>query len=745
MIRSRSRMMRPAIRDQYRQTRAILLRSTDGPTYAMMPTRTSLYASYGGTRPTTTPSSATSPQNRRQAGRMTLAPGYPTAGRTNVTPDAMIGGRRLLGVRWHRYKAIPRRLAEIEFGHREQPAYRPFYRFMRQPTAVEGVRRLTVENDPDLAWQIFDRVAWTNMDVQPDGRFYHAMLMCCKRCMPGKAPAVLDVAIRRDVPVDDDLFSAFIDGCSTASPPLVSVVLERYSKYGPRSHRVMSNVARFCRQARQPSAALFLLSDALSNDVLVSDRLLSTLAACCAEAQCPEAADTADHLLDLIRSKRISSHRNPRVFVDLAETFLSQKRLDRIVPMLDVMESGGVPVPPRLYATLLSSFAEHDRVSEGLFVFQKMVDPGPGELSALIAAAGRCLELSALVSLHQHVQEKVNDELASALIVAYSDCDRLDLAERVFHDRCNVGAPGRATFNAVLDAYARHGLHQQALATFGQLKSAPVKSNQKTLALLLRSSSYAADLAGANAILHEFARTWDVRPNQEGTKYMIDLYGKAGDLDAAEKLATTPELRLSLLVAIGKHRDLARAERVFATIRSLKNAEPDLVTAYMVMMDLYAAVDRLRDVEHLRDELSARPVAEVPVRAMLLLDDRTVRFVSGDVDQDPILGDAHATMLQKLEGNGYNANLSVVTRKTSSGEEARRLVTRHACKLAVAYGLVTLPTDAPVVIACTQRMCADCHDAMKRLSALSKREIRIRDAVRHHRFYAGLCSCSDEW
>lgn len=69
----------------------------------------------------------------------------------------------------------------------------------------------------------------------------------------------------------------------------------------------------------------------------------------------------------------------------------------------------------------------------------------------------------------------------------------------------------------------------------------------------------------------------------------------------------------------------------------------------------------------------------------------------------------------------------------------------HSEKLALAFGLLTLPAGAPIRIRKNLRTCGDCHVVMKFASGFFCREIIVRNTNRFHRFTNGSCSCRDYW
>jgi hypothetical protein len=78
-------------------------------------------------------------------------------------------------------------------------------------------------------------------------------------------------------------------------------------------------------------------------------------------------------------------------------------------------------------------------------------------------------------------------------------------------------------------------------------------------------------------------------------------------------------------------------------------------------------------------------------------------------------------------------------------EEKISEVWYHSEKIALAYGLITIPPGLPIRIIKNLRICGDCHSAIKFISGIVGREIVVRDNSRFHRFKDGQCSCRDYW
>lgn len=103
-----------------------------------------------------------------------------------------------------------------------------------------------------------------------------------------------------------------------------------------------------------------------------------------------------------------------------------------------------------------------------------------------------------------------------------------------------------------------------------------------------------------------------------------------------------------------------------------------------------------------------------------------------------------AKLKREMKAAGYipETNLALYDLEE---EEKESEVWYHSEKLALAFGLITIPPGVPIRITKNLRVCVDCHSAIKFISGIVGREIIVRDNNRFHRFKDGQCSCKDYW
>ena len=68
----------------------------------------------------------------------------------------------------------------------------------------------------------------------------------------------------------------------------------------------------------------------------------------------------------------------------------------------------------------------------------------------------------------------------------------------------------------------------------------------------------------------------------------------------------------------------------------------------------------------------------------------------------------------------------------------------HSERQAIAFGLINTAPGMPIWVTKNLYMCQSCHDTIKFISRVVRREISVRDAEQFHHFKGGICSCMDE-
>ena len=93
---------------------------------------------------------------------------------------------------------------------------------------------------------------------------------------------------------------------------------------------------------------------------------------------------------------------------------------------------------------------------------------------------------------------------------------------------------------------------------------------------------------------------------------------------------------------------------------------------------------------------------------------------------------------------GYQPDVSWVS-KNMSDEEKQQDLCEHSERYALYFGLLSIPSDMPIIIYNNLRVCGNCHNYTALASKLLQREIRLRDAAVWHIFVDGKCICNGNY
>ncbi|CEP00581.1 DYW domain-containing protein [Plasmodiophora brassicae] len=458
----------------------------------------------------------------------------------------------------------------------------------------------------------------------------------------------------------------------------------------------------------------------LPNDIVVCALIL-------AYSRCGSIADAGHVFQSRIASSSGVPHE--QVFSFMIRSYSEHRMIDEQAKAFAQMQSLGVTPSQQTLTTMATDLARCARIADALALFPTITDLNVPLFTTLI----RSVPGHHLQTLLGFAQGRdllaTDDNVVSAFIIAFANCGQLPRAEHVFRTRCVHAIPNVATFNAMIAAYAQFGCLPQAMKAFAHMKAVDLRPDAITMTGLIASCSHAGDVSVASAILGEFSAGMKLRILSEHIACLVDLHGRIGDLDAAERIAAAAPNAdsrswISILRACAHCGDLQRAERIFARITSIPGACPHLPHAYDLMKAMLFDVGRDSDARQLLDEMQSKGVAIAVGRTSLHLADGLKDFQaspSPGVDLTALLDDA-----------------------TTEGRDDGDVI--HSEVLAVAHALSELPPSEPIRLLNDGRVCRDCHQILKRASSVCDRDVFLREtAGLHHHFRSGACSCGDYW
>ncbi|CAN1769979.1 Pentatricopeptide repeat-containing protein At1g04840 [Linum perenne] len=339
---------------------------------------------------------------------------------------------------------------------------------------------------------------------------------------------------------------------------------------------------------------------------------------------------------------------------------------------------------------------------------------------------------------------------ANALLNMYSRCARVKDSMQVFKI-----APRRdnITWNSIIAGCVQNGHFDEGLRFFRQMLSANIrpgiKPDEVVFLALLTACVHAGKVDLGLNFFNSMRLDYRIEPSMKHYSLVVDLLGRAGRLDEAlnfiQKMPINPDLVIwgGLFCACRAHKNVEMAE---LSARKLLELEPKHPGSYVFLSNAYAAVGRWEDAERVRNLMLDKGVGKEPGWSYIELDGRLHRFVAGDNARKDAK-EIQVKLEEILSGarqQGYTPGTEWVLHNIEE-EEKEDALGSHSEKLALAFALIQTSPKTTIRIVKNLRICGDCHSLMKYTSAMSQREIIVRDIKRFHHFKDGTCSCGDYW
>ncbi|XP_020599889.1 pentatricopeptide repeat-containing protein At1g56690, mitochondrial-like [Phalaenopsis equestris] len=406
------------------------------------------------------------------------------------------------------------------------------------------------------------------------------------------------------------------------------------------------------------------------------------------------------------------------------------------------------------WSSMVKVYEQNAFQLEAFDVFRSMqlanVPPNyPSIISVLAVCAGLAVILHGKQVHAKMIRTHFDSDVftVSALITVYVKCGDLAKAKIIFD---SFEKKDTGVWNSMIAGYAQHGLGEETLQVFNDMCLMGMIPDEITYIGVLQACSYSGMVKEGREIFKSMSLNSLVRPTAEHYACMVDMLGRAGQVDEAMELVNNMHVEAdavvwgALLGACRIHKNLEIAEIAAKKLLQLEawNSGP-----YILLSNIYASSRRWEDVAKLRKAMSLRNVSKSPGCSWLEVDKIVHMFTGGDLIAHPEK-QIIISLLERLDSllmeSGYHPDFSYVLHDVDE-EQKRHSLRYHSERQAVAFGILKVPKGMPIYIMKNLRICGDCHIAIKLISKIMEREIVLRDSNRFHHFKDGSCSCRDYW
>lgn len=249
-----------------------------------------------------------------------------------------------------------------------------------------------------------------------------------------------------------------------------------------------------------------------------------------------------------------------------------------------------------LWTALISGYAQHELGEQALNCFEQMqfegFSPNAITLASSLKACGNVGAPYKGGEIHAEVARKGLLKrdliLGTALVDMYAKCGLLPKALDVFD---TLSARDIVSWNALVRGYAQLGEVENVLRIFERMRDEGVHSDPITFISILNACSHAGLVDKGHIYFDIMSKDYGITPNLEHHLCMLDLLGRAGQLDTAiammKKAPVHPSITMwrTVLGACRKWGDVEIGREAFKQALQLEENEAG---TYLCMYNVYA-------------------------------------------------------------------------------------------------------------------------------------------------------------
>ena len=402
--------------------------------------------------------------------------------------------------------------------------------------------------------------------------------------------------------------------------------------------------------------------------------------------------------------------------------------------------------------TMIGGYSKNCLPNEALNLFvemQRVIKPNSITMACILPACASLAALERGQEIHGYVLRNgffSDHYVSNALVDMYVKCGMLVLARLLFD---MTPSKDLISWTVMIAGYGMHGFGSEAIATFNAMRNEGVEPDEVTFISILYACSHSGLLSEGWRFFHIMRNECNFEPTLEHYACMVDLLARVGKLSKAYKFIETmpikPDATIwgSLLCGCRIHHDVKLAEKVSERVFEL---EPENTGYYVLLANIYAEAEKWEKVKILREKIGRRGLKKNPGCSWIEIRGKVYVFVAGDSShpQTKKIESLLKRLRMEMKEEGYFPKTRYALINADDMEKEVALC-GHSEKLAMAFGILSLPYGKTIRVTKNLRVCGDCHEMAKFMSKSASREIVLRDSNRFHHFKDGNCSCRGFW
>lgn len=204
------------------------------------------------------------------------------------------------------------------------------------------------------------------------------------------------------------------------------------------------------------------------------------------------------------------------------------------------------------WSSLISGFSQRGHVEEALQLFHDLllsdVCVDAFTISSILGALAISSESGVGSQLHAYtikVGFESEASVGSSLIMMYSKCGSIGDCDKVFQQIIDLDL---VCWTTMIASYAHHGKGLEALQLFDLMKKSGILPDAVTFVGVLSACSHTGLVEEGYFHLNSMIRDYGIEPGHKHYACMVDLLGRAGRLEEAERFIVSMPIKPDILV-----------------------------------------------------------------------------------------------------------------------------------------------------------------------------------------------------
>lgn len=264
----------------------------------------------------------------------------------------------------------------------------------------------------------------------------------------------------------------------------------------------------------------------------------------------------------------------------LVNGYINNGRIDEARFKFDMMTERNV----FSWTAMIKGYVQYGKFFDAFELFISMLRLGPYPNHFTFSSVLEACAVSSSLMLGNQVHSCIIKSgtprdviLLTSLVDMYAKCGDIEAANRIF-----VSMPKKnvASWNSIIGGYARHGFATRALQEFESMISVGVKPDKITFINIISACGHGGLVEEGERQFADMDMKYGIQAEKEHYACMVDLFGKAGQLEKAEKLINEmpfePDVVVwgALIGACGLYSCLELGELAAKELDSLEHNHP---------------------------------------------------------------------------------------------------------------------------------------------------------------------------